>query len=98
DLGAMNQVRARPGLPRSLSVRVGARARCGACCCGASRSALTAAGEPAQRAGLHGLAATRGDAGCGFPRRFANLVVLRLAAECEALRPASPPWPAAPTR
>ena len=31
-------------------------------------------------------------------RRFADLVVLRLAAACEALRPASPPWPAAPTR
>jgi aspartyl-tRNA(Asn)/glutamyl-tRNA(Gln) amidotransferase subunit A len=31
-------------------------------------------------------------------RRFADLLVLRVAAACEALRPASPPWPAAPTR
>src|SRR3954451_6318438 len=31
-------------------------------------------------------------------RRFADLVVLRLAASCEALRPPLPPWPAAPTR
>jgi aspartyl-tRNA(Asn)/glutamyl-tRNA(Gln) amidotransferase subunit A len=31
-------------------------------------------------------------------RRFADLVVLRLAAACEALRPASPPWPATPAR
>jgi aspartyl-tRNA(Asn)/glutamyl-tRNA(Gln) amidotransferase subunit A len=30
-------------------------------------------------------------------RRFADLVVLRVAAACEALRPALPPWPAAPT-
>jgi aspartyl-tRNA(Asn)/glutamyl-tRNA(Gln) amidotransferase subunit A len=29
-------------------------------------------------------------------RRFADLVVLRVAAACEALRPALPPWPAAP--
>jgi aspartyl-tRNA(Asn)/glutamyl-tRNA(Gln) amidotransferase subunit A len=31
-------------------------------------------------------------------RRFADLDVLRVAAACEALRPALPPWPAAPTR
>src|SRR3954468_6739370 len=31
-------------------------------------------------------------------RRFADLLVLRVAAACEALRPASPPWPPAPTR
>jgi aspartyl-tRNA(Asn)/glutamyl-tRNA(Gln) amidotransferase subunit A len=30
-------------------------------------------------------------------RRFADLVVLRVAAACEALRPALPPWPDAPT-
>src|SRR3954447_2767286 len=29
-------------------------------------------------------------------RRFADVVVLRVAAACEALRPALPPWPAAP--
>ena len=31
-------------------------------------------------------------------RRFADFLVLRVAAACEALRPAMPPWPAAPTR
>jgi len=31
-------------------------------------------------------------------RRFADLLVLRVAAACEALRPTLPPWPAAPTR
>jgi aspartyl-tRNA(Asn)/glutamyl-tRNA(Gln) amidotransferase subunit A len=31
-------------------------------------------------------------------RRFADLAVLRVGAACEALRPASPPWPAAPAR
>jgi aspartyl-tRNA(Asn)/glutamyl-tRNA(Gln) amidotransferase subunit A len=31
-------------------------------------------------------------------RRFADLAVLRVAAACEALRPALPPWPVAPTR
>ena len=31
-------------------------------------------------------------------RRFADLVVLRVAAACEALRPALPPWPVAPMR
>jgi aspartyl-tRNA(Asn)/glutamyl-tRNA(Gln) amidotransferase subunit A len=31
-------------------------------------------------------------------RRFADLAVLRVAAACEALRPALPPWPTAPTR
>jgi aspartyl-tRNA(Asn)/glutamyl-tRNA(Gln) amidotransferase subunit A len=31
-------------------------------------------------------------------RRFADLLVLRVAAACEALRPAAPPWPSAPTR
>jgi aspartyl-tRNA(Asn)/glutamyl-tRNA(Gln) amidotransferase subunit A len=31
-------------------------------------------------------------------RRFADLDVLRVAAACEALRPALPPWPAAPAR
>jgi aspartyl-tRNA(Asn)/glutamyl-tRNA(Gln) amidotransferase subunit A len=29
-------------------------------------------------------------------RRFADLLVLRVAAACEALRPPSPPWPPAP--
>jgi aspartyl-tRNA(Asn)/glutamyl-tRNA(Gln) amidotransferase subunit A len=29
-------------------------------------------------------------------RRFADTDVLRVAAACEALRPALPPWPAAP--
>jgi aspartyl-tRNA(Asn)/glutamyl-tRNA(Gln) amidotransferase subunit A len=31
-------------------------------------------------------------------RRFADLVVLRVAAACEALRPPLPPWPATPPR
>jgi aspartyl-tRNA(Asn)/glutamyl-tRNA(Gln) amidotransferase subunit A len=31
-------------------------------------------------------------------RRFADVLVLRVAAACEALRPALPPWPPAPTR
>src|SRR3954469_24902218 len=31
-------------------------------------------------------------------RRFADLAVLRVATACEASRPASPPWPVAPTR
>jgi aspartyl-tRNA(Asn)/glutamyl-tRNA(Gln) amidotransferase subunit A len=31
-------------------------------------------------------------------RRFADLMVLRVAAACEALRPALPPWPAPPAR